>query len=179
MCILDYDTVAAADKFGNVFVLRLPEGSNDELEASSGSRLMWDQGLLNGAPTKLELLTHYYLGEAVTSLQKKSFVDGGQDVVVATTITGGVFAFVPLTSKEDVTFYQHLEMYLRQEHVNFCQRDHLSYRSFFQPVKNTIDGDLCERFGSLPFAKQKEFAADVDRTVAEVMKKLEDTRNFV
>jgi len=32
MCVLDYATVACVDKFGNQFVLRLPEDVNEDLE---------------------------------------------------------------------------------------------------------------------------------------------------
>jgi splicing factor 3B subunit 3 len=110
---------------------------------------------------------------------KKALVVGGSEVLLAATITGGLYAFIPFVSKDDVTFYQHLEMFMRQELPNLCQRDHLSYRSFYAPVKHTIDGDLCERFASLSAAKQKEFAADIDRTPAEILKKLEDTRNIM
>ena len=70
-------------------------------------------------------------------------------------------------------------MFMRQECPNLCQRDHLSFRSYFQPVKDTIDGDLCERYVNLPYAKQKELADDVDRTPAEMMKKLEESRNIM
>jgi hypothetical protein len=31
----------------------------------------------------------------------------------------------------------------------------------------------------LPLGKQKEFSADVDRTISEIMKKLEDTRSAI
>ena len=177
LCILDYNTVAAVDKFGSVFVLRLPEGASDEVEVAAGARKLWDQGVLSGAPLKLELLAHYYLGEAGTSITKCALVTGGPEIIVVTTICGGIFAIIPLSSKDDIVFYQHLEMFMRQEFTNVCQRDHLSYRSYFAPVKNVIDGDLCERFGAMPMSKQKEFASDIDRTTAEIMKKLEDTRN--
>jgi splicing factor 3B subunit 3 len=46
-------------------------------------------------------------------------------------------------------------------------------------VKDVIDGDLCETYSSLNFAKQKEIAAELDRNPAEVIKKLEDMRNRV
>lgn len=180
LCILDHDTVMGGDKFGNVFVLRLPDGASDDSETAVGARALWDQGLLNGAPIKLTMMTHYYLGEAVTAMVKTTLFPGGPEIVIVSTITGGIFAMVPFTAKDDVTFFQHLEMYMRQENAsNICQRDHLSYRSYFQPVKETIDGDLCERFGTMPYSKQKEFATDVDRTPAEIMKKLEDTRNIM
>lgn len=125
---LDYDTVGGSDKFGNVFVLQTPDNVNDNVEASTGQRMLWDQGVLNGAPSKLDQLTHYHLGEAVTAMTKCSLVPGGRDAIIAATIMGGLYAFVPMLSKEDVEFFQHLEMYMRQEWPNLCRRDHLSYR---------------------------------------------------
>jgi splicing factor 3B subunit 3 len=110
---------------------------------------------------------------------KASLKAHGKEVVVASTITGGLYAFVPTKSKEEASFFQHLEMFMRQEFSNLCQRDHLAYRSYFQPVKHTLDGDLCERYMALPYAKQKEFADDVDRSPTEVIKKLEDLRDFI
>ena len=179
MVPLDYDTIAGADKFGNFFVLRLPDNAKEDLDNPSGSRILWDHGHLNGAPNKLQCLTHYYLGDMITTMVRTSLIPGGTQVIIGATINGGIFAFLPLNSKEDVIFYQHLEMFMRQEHSNLCQRDHLSYRSYFQPVKDTIDGDLCERFGSISYAKQKELSEDIDRTPAEILKKLEDTRNVL
>jgi splicing factor 3B subunit 3 len=42
-----------------------------------------------------------------------------------------------------------------------------------------VDGELCERYLGLSYAKQKEFADDVDRTVTDVTKKLEEMRDFL
>lgn len=188
MCVIDYSTLGGVDKFGNVFVLRLPEDASEDGEAGAaaagagggGASLMWSQGgLLNGAPNKLELLTHYYLGETPTAIVKTGLKVHGKEVLLVSTITGGLYAFVPAKSKEEVSFFQHLEMFMRQEFTNLCQRDHLSFRSYFQPVKHTVDGDLCERFVSMPYAKQKEFGDDVDRSPADIVKKLEELRDFV
>eukprot|EP01035_Chromulina_nebulosa_P017475 gene17475-23027_t len=118
LCILDYNTVAVGDKFGNIFVLRLPDNVNDDIENPTGPRMLWDQGLLNGAANKLQYLTSYFLGEIITSIDKTSLIPGGTDVIVASTI---------------------YEMFVRQENPSLCQRDHLSYRSCYQPVKDTID----------------------------------------
>jgi splicing factor 3B subunit 3 len=49
---LDHDTVAGGDKFGNVFVLRVPSDVSDDVDNPTGNRLLWDAALLNGAPTK-------------------------------------------------------------------------------------------------------------------------------
>lgn len=165
-----------------MFVLRLPDDANDDVADSTNqgnSRMLWDQGLLNGAPNKLELLSHYYLGEAGTTITKASMKLQGKEVLLVSTITGAIYAFVPAKSKEEVTFFQHLEMFMRQEYVSLCQRDHLAYRSYFQPVKLTVDADLCERYATLSYNKQKEFADDVDRTPLEVIKKLEEMRDFI
>lgn len=42
-----------------------------------------------------------------------------------------------------------------------------------------VDGDLCEAFAAQPAARQRSLAADLDRPVNEVLKKLEDMRNRV
>lgn len=177
MCYLDFNTVAGSDKFGNIFVLRLPENANDQVENPTGSRILWDQGLLNGAPTKVELLAHYHLGELPTSITVTQLIPGGRKVIIVATVTGGIYALLPLEVKDDVDFFTHLEMFMRQETSGLCKREHLSYRSYFVPVKNTVDGDMCERFGALPYVKQMEFAETQQRSPAEVLKKLEDMRN--
>lgn len=62
MCVLDHSTVAGVDKFGNVFTLRVPDQANEDVEVGSSTALLWEQSNMNGAPNKLELLTHFYLG---------------------------------------------------------------------------------------------------------------------
>ena len=79
----------------------------------------------------------------------------------------------------DVDFFTHLEMHMRQESWPLCGRDQLSFRSSYFPVKDCVDGDLCEMFTSLPLEKQREIAEELDRTPNEVVKKLEDLRNRI
>jgi splicing factor 3B subunit 3 len=55
----------------------------------------------------------------------------------------------------------------------------MMFRSFCGPVKNVVDGDLCEQFSKLEYEKQKVLSAELDRTPAEVLKKLEDIRNKI
>jgi hypothetical protein len=45
-------------------------------------------------------------------------------------------AFLPFTSREDVDFFSHLEMHLRQEFPPLSGRDHLAYRSSYFPVRS-------------------------------------------
>ena len=95
------------------------------------------------------------------------------------TILGEIGALVPLTTKEDVDFFSHLEMHLRQENAPLCGNDHLRYRSSYNPVRNVIDGGLCEQFSQISTELQGRIAEELDRTPGEVMKKLEDVRNKI
>lgn len=108
------------------------------------------------------------MGETVLSLQKATFIPGLSESLVYTTISGAIGVLVAFTSHEDHDFFQHLEMHMRSEHQPLCGRDHLSYRSYYYPVKNVIDGDLCEQFNSLDYAKQRSISDDLDRIPAEV-----------
>ncbi|XP_035766455.1 splicing factor 3B subunit 3 [Neolamprologus brichardi] len=176
-CLLDYDTMAAADKFGNISIVRLPPNTSDDVdEDPTGNKALWDRGLLNGASQKAEIIMNYHVGETVLSLQKTTLIPGGSESLVYTTLSGGIGILVPFTSHEDHDFFQHLEMHMRSEFPPLCGRDHLSFRSYYFPVKNVIDGDLCEQFNSMDPHKQKSVAEELDRTPPEVSKKLEDIR---
>lgn len=175
--MLDYDTIATADKFGNIAILRLAHSVNDDVdEDPTGVKALWDRGLLNGASQKAENIITFHIGEIAMSLQRATLIPGGPELLIYTTISGTIGALVPFTSREDYDFFQHLEMHMRNENPPLCGRDHLSYRCHYYPVKNVIDGDLCEQFTSLEPAKQKSISTDLSRTTTEVAKKLEDIR---
>lgn len=175
--LLDYDTIAIGDKFGNVSVQRLPHSVTDDVdEDPTGTKSLWDRGLLSGASQKSENICSFHVGEIIMSLQKAALIPGGSEGLIYTTLNGTVGAFVPFTSREDFDFFQHLEMHMRNENPPLCGRDHLSYRSCYYTVKNVIDGDLCEQYLSLDLTKQKNVAADMFRTTSQVCKKLEDIR---
>lgn len=175
--LLDCDTVAGADKFGNISVIRLPTAISDEIdEDPTGVKALWDRGWLGGSSQKAEVIANFHIGEVVLSLQKATLIPGGSESLVYTTLSGSIGVLVPFTSHEDHDFFQHLEMHMRSENPPLCGRDHLSYRSYYFSVKNVIDGDLCEQFNSLEPAKQKSIAEDLDRNPSEVSKKLEDLR---
>ncbi|KAK6185339.1 hypothetical protein SNE40_007593 [Patella caerulea] len=176
-CLLDYNTMAGADKFGNVTLVRLPISVSDDVdEDPTGNKALWDRGVLNGATQKADIVSSFYVGEVITSLQKATLIPGGSESLVYTTLSGAIGMLVPFTSHEDHDFLQHLEMYMRTEHPPLCGRDHLAYRSYHYPLKSVIDGDLCEMFNSMETSKQKSMAEELDRTPAEVSKKLEDIR---
>ncbi|RZF39376.1 hypothetical protein LSTR_LSTR000897 [Laodelphax striatellus] len=175
--VLDYNTVATADKFGNIAVIRLPQSVSDEVdEDPTGNKALWDRGLLNGASQKADCIANFHVGEICMSLQKATLIPGSSESLVYTTLSGSVGVLVPFSSHEDQDFFQHLEMHMRSENPPLCGRDHLSFRSYYYPLKNVLDGDLCEQYNAIDSAKQKSIAGDLDRTPNEVSKKLEDIR---
>lgn len=177
---LDYDTVACGDKFGNLFVLRLDgEVSKAIAEDKTGNMGMYDRGRMQGAAHKLTSIASIYVGETISTITKTALVAGGREVLLYTTFTGKIGVLAPFISKEDVDFYQLLEMSLASELPALSGRHYLSYRSSYIPVCKVIDGELCELFNSLPNEKKRQVAEGLDRTVSEVSKKLDDIRQRV
>ncbi|KAL5994456.1 hypothetical protein ACLOJK_024506 [Asimina triloba] len=177
---IDFDTMAGADKFGNVYFVRLPQDVSDEIEEDpTGGKIKWEQGKLNGAPNKVEEIVQFHVGDVVTCLHKASLIPGGGECIIYGTVMGSLGAFLPFTSREDVDFFSHLEMHMRQENPPLCGRDHMAYRSAYFPVKDVIDGDLCEQFPTLSLDLQRKIADELDRTPGEILKKLEDARNKI
>jgi len=175
--ILDVDTVAAGDKFGNVAVLRLPRGAEAGAVAdASGNRALWDASRDDSTP-KLDVLCHYHVGEAVTGMTRASLVAGGAESLIYVTVTGRIGALVPFSSRDDIEFYAGLEAALRRDAPRPTGREPQAYRSYYAPVKHVVDGDFCAAFRKLGFEDQKKIADGLERTVAEVVTKLEDTRN--
>jgi splicing factor 3B subunit 3 len=133
---VDFDSMAGADKFGNIYFARLPQDVSDEIEEDpTGGKIKWEQGKLNGAPNKVEEIVQFHIGDVVNSLQKASLIPGGGECIIYGTVMGSVGALLPFTSRDDVDFFSHLEMHLRQDHPPLCGRDHMAYRSAYFPVK--------------------------------------------
>lgn len=128
--------MAGADKFGNIYFVRLPQDVSDEIEEDpTGGRIKWEQGKLNGAPNKVEEIVQFHVGDVVTCLQKASLIPGGGECIVFGTVMGSIGALHAFTSRDDVDFFSHLEMHMRQDHPPLCGRDHMAYRSAYFPVK--------------------------------------------
>lgn len=175
--MVDYMTVAAGDKFGNVFVNRLDQKISDQIdEDPTGAGILHEKNILMGAPHKTKMLTHFHVGDVVTSIHRVALVAGGREVLLYTCLHGTIGILVPFISKEDVDFISTLEQHMRSEKLSLVGRDHLAWRGYYAPVKSVVDGDICEQFARLPATKQSAIAGELDRTVGEVLKKLEQLR---
>ena len=175
--MVDYTTVAAGDRFGNLFVNRLDLKVSDQVdEDPTGAGILHEKGILMGAPHKTKMLTHFHVGDLITSIHKVALIPGGRDVLLYTGLHGTIGVMTSLVSKEDVDFISTLELHMRTEQISLVGRDHLAWRGYYVPVKAVVDGDLCEAFARLPASKQSAIAGELDRTVSEVLKKLEQLR---
>ncbi|KAL4243931.1 hypothetical protein ABKN59_010608 [Abortiporus biennis] len=149
--MVDYNTVVCGDRFGNIFANRLDAKISDEVDND---------------PT----------GDIVTSIHKVSLVIGAREVLLYTGLHGTIGILVPFVSKEDVDLISTLEQHMRTEQISLIGRDHLAWRGYYVPVKAVVDGDLCENFARLTANKQRAIAGELDRTVGEVLRKLEQLR---
>jgi splicing factor 3B subunit 3 len=171
--MVDYETVAGGDKFGNLWLLRCPQKASEEAdEDGSGAHLVHERQYLSGAPNRLALMTHFFPQDIPTSIQKTPLVAGGRDVLLWSGLQGTLGILVPFVSREDVDFFQSLEMQLAAQNPPLAGRDHLIYRSYYVPVKGTIDGDLCETYVLLPNEKKQMIAGELDRSVREIERKI-------
>jgi splicing factor 3B subunit 3 len=175
--MVDYESVAGGDKFGNIWIVRCPEKASIEAdEDGAGAHLQHSREYLHGTNHRVSLMTHYYAQDVPTSISKTNLVVGGQEVLLWSGIQGTVGVFIPLVSREDADFFQSLESHLRSEDPPLAGRDHLIYRGYYVPVKGVIDGDLCERFALLPNDKKQLIAGELDRSVREIERKISDIR---
>jgi hypothetical protein len=63
-----------------------------------GNFLMSKQSL-NGAAFKLQTLINFHVGDTINSMTKASLFTGGADVLVYTTLMGGMGALLPFVSR--------------------------------------------------------------------------------
>ena len=157
----------------------MPAGCEDDAEDDpTATKFKWENGYLNGAAFKMDSINQFYMGEVGTQVTKACLnPQTGSEMVLVSSTMGSINAFMPFETREDVEFFTHLEMYLRIESQPLCGRDHVMFRSVYAPVKDVIDGDLCEMYSNLEFNKQRVLAEELDRTPPDVVQKLEAIRH--
>lgn len=156
---LDYNTVAAADRMGNFFVLTLqsPSLKKDPLLGKDGQPLLRtgdpllisqlnesQQELfllgrkgssLNGAPLKWRSVVEWYLGsQTITSLHMM-----GANILY-TTLEGSIGVFCAIQATSQIRELKEIESGLRSP----SGRSLSSWRGYYQPERGVIDGDLIE-----------------------------------
>jgi splicing factor 3B subunit 3 len=160
--MLDYDTTVGGDKFGNLWLVRCRKKESEHADESpDGSDLLVDKSKLGGAPERLESVAHYFANDIPISIQKTVLLSGGERVIFWAGLQGTLGALIPFTSRRQHKMFQQLELQLRSDDKPLSGRDHLAFRSYFNPVKSVLDGDLIERFLVLPRDKRESIAAQL------------------
>ena len=188
LATLDYDSVVGGDKFGNIFVVRLPKAISKQSDEDWGLTKN-QEPYLNGAGSRLTSVCEFYSHDIPISIYKGSLeFAGSQECIMCTGLQGGISLFLPLVTKQEVELLINLELAMRQEfdfnfdrsnknkHDNLLGKNHIKFRSYYNPVKNVIDGDLIEKFYELNQAGKIRVSSKVDRTPSEVEKKISDLR---
>jgi len=133
--ILDYDTCAHADKFGNITFSRVEMKGYIEV----GTESTWNKNqfasFLNGAPRKMLDIMHFHVGDTVLTMQKKRLIPSGDECIIYGTVYGQIGILIPFRTKSDVDFFSMLEMYMRQYFKPLCGNEHIRFRSYYYPVK--------------------------------------------
>lgn len=171
--VLDYDSLCAADKFGNIFILRIPDQLDEAYDTTIRMKLS-AQGQLDGAPNKFVQVCCFHVGEMITSVRRVKLAPGRPEILLYVTIQGTLGCLVPYKSRSDAEFFMNFENIIRQTKVDIVGREHLDYRSTYIPCQRVVDGDLLNEFYELGPEKQKSIADSVDRTVGEIINKVEE-----
>eukprot|EP00922_Rhytidocystis_sp_ex-Travisia-forbesii_P054171 GHVS01080361.1.p1 GENE.GHVS01080361.1~~GHVS01080361.1.p1 ORF type:complete len:1235 (-),score=154.80 GHVS01080361.1:223-3927(-) len=178
--VLDYHTVIGADKFDSIFINRVPsEAKADEIGDVTGLKLKGDSAYITGKVHKFEHHMQFHLGDTVMAMSKGVLTPGGAECIIYGTMLGAIGALTPFLSKEEMDLFHHLEMTMRNECPPLCGNEHVAYRSYYFPVHNVVDGDLCEQFVTLSADRQKVVAQELDRPAGEIQKKLEEVRSRI
>lgn len=185
---LDNRTVVGGDRFGNIFLNRIPQPIFEQLD--DNILIRFQEEFLGAASTRFSKVCDFFIQDIPTSFQKGSFVVGGTESIIYTGLRGTVGLLLPLATKQEVKLLLKLEMLLRKhfddnfdefdknkDGYNLVGREHGKYVSYYNPVKNVVDGDFVERFYELTQAQKIKIAGELKRAPREVERKLYDLRN--
>lgn len=186
---LDYDTIIGGDKFGNIFVSRVPNNVSEQSD-KDWSLLRYQEAYLNASGSRLKNICEFYLQDIPTSFIKGSLVMGGKESIIYTGLQGTLGLLLPISTENEVKFFGELQLLLRKyfdynfddfdrdkNGYNLLGKDHLKFRSYYNPVKNVVDGDLIERFYEVDQTLKIKIGAKLDRTPKEIEKKISEMRN--
>jgi len=153
-CCVDPVTLASGDRFGNLTLTRLAAEDADAIDTDpTGGGLRAAHSSIDAAtatvrrpPVLMTDVASTFTGDIVTGIEHTALSPGGEKVLVYATMLGAVGVLAPVAFREDGEFLTHLELHLRNEVPSLVGREHLSYRSYYAPVANVVDGDLCEAY---------------------------------
>ncbi|KAI5953215.1 RSE1 [Candida jiufengensis] len=176
---LDYDTFIGNDKFGNLFVSRIQSEISNEIDKNwSLLKNKIHNNVLNSCIYKFQNLCDFYIADIITSFQIGNFNNGVEKSIIYTGISGKIGIFIPLIFKTEIELFNNLQMELRKlDNNNVIKKDHLKFRSYYNPIKNIIDGDLIEIFSNLSTSDKLKISSNLKKSINEIDKKIWEIRN--
>ena len=122
-------------------------------------------------------MIEFHIGDIITSFNLGCLNLAGTESVIYTGLQGTIGLLIPLVSKSEVELLFNLQLYMQQSQNNLVGKDHLKLRSYYNPIKNVIDGDLLERFLEFDISLKIEISRKLNKSVNDIEKKLIDLRN--
>ncbi|CAH2352745.1 pre-mRNA-splicing factor Rse1p [[Candida] railenensis] len=186
---LDYNTVVGGDKLGNVFVSRVTSSLSKRVD-EDWSVMKYQPSYLNGSASRFQNICEYHLGDIPTSFVNGCLNIGGVDSIIYTGLQGSLGLLLPFATKQEIDFFTKLQFELREffdynfdeinikgGDSNILSRDHKKFRSYYNPARNVVDGDLIERFVGIPQAIKVKISNKLDGSPQEVERKIAELRN--
>ena len=149
--ILDKDTVLAADKFENIFVLQIPRDGSSHLKN----------------------MAQFHIGEVVTSFSRLKL---GSEAIIVSTLQGSFRLITPFADSKMADIMQSLEERIIDSHG--VGKDQPSYRSYYLCKKSVVDGEICEFFDKLPPLIKSHICDNLQRSSAEITMLIESSRGL-
>ena len=193
-CAIDSESVAAADKFGNLYVVRLPAYQQRQLESADAAEIerlvkskqlaaAMTQNAVNrsAAPFELSTIANTFVGSMVTAVCKCQLSAHSHEILLATTLSGALIAFIPLTNRDEIDLLSLLQIHIRQSvaTTTIGGHDHLQWRSSYWTVQSVIDGELIESFNQLNSEHQQRIAEQLNTKREHITRKIEDVRTRI
>ncbi|KAI3402520.2 RSE1 [Candida oxycetoniae] len=188
---LDYDTVIMGDKFGQMAISRIEEVDSRKIdqEWSIVKQQTQDSSSINSCIFKLRDLCEFYIPDIITSFQM-SDSSSTEGSILYMGLQGTLGVMIPLLTKSEIELLFNLQLEMRKlcnpddkktmavaRWLSPLGKDHIKHRSYYQPVKNVIDGDFVENFTCLDHGWKLRISQSLNRSINEIEKKLHDVRN--
>lgn len=168
-CFVDDRTVALGDKFGGLFVVRIPESNRllfpEKMDNMSDEEI--DRAVEHRRDQPLVTVNSFHVGQIVTSLQVVQ--RQGATALVYCTVLGKIGALIPFPSEEDAATAVYIDPLLSEYFTSPVGRSLLHHRSRMSPKLHVVDGDCIQLLAQ---SKEVFFATDAKEEIQERMERI-------
>lgn len=142
MLLLDFATLCIGNHYGEITILRFP---NLELLADLFNRNSTTPRSMDANPYKLDLVSHFWVNDAVVQLQVAMLSPtAATEAIIYTGLQGTIGILIPFVSLTDYESYAEIEDALKNIEGLPLNVSISSLRGNYTPKRNIINGDFCE-----------------------------------